>query len=289
MAVITSDMVKDLRARSGAGIMECKEALNENGGDMEAALDFLRKKGAAKAAKKADRSTKEGAIAGFVSGGTAALCEIKCETDFVSRNDVFQKLARDLAAHVAASPVAGSDEAFLAQPLAGKTVQDEVNAKIHELGENITAGRRVRFDLAGNGGFGLYIHGAGSIGCLVEVSSASAGIAGKDKFAELCKDLAMHIAASSPIALTSADVPAETLERERAIFETQARESGKPENILPKIVEGRVKKYYSEVCLMEQAFVKNPDVTINGLLASASKELGGQVSIARFARLQLGE
>ncbi|MBI5814932.1 MAG: elongation factor Ts [Nitrospinae bacterium] len=291
MATITSEMVKDLRQRSGAGIMECKEALGETGGDMEAALDFLRKKGAAKAAKKADRSTKEGAIAGIATDKSAALAELKCETDFVGRNDVFQKLVKDITAHVLSSPQA-DDAAFAAQPFASdasRTVNDIVTAKIHELGENITIGRRVRFDLSGPGGFGLYIHGGGSIGVLVEVGSASADIAGKDKFKELCRDIAMHVAASSPIAVTPAEVPADLLAREKAVFEAQAAESGKPANIIPKIVEGRVAKYYSESCLIEQAFVKDPDKSVKKLLAEASKELGGEVTIRRFRRLQLGE
>jgi len=291
MVTISSDMVKDLRAKSGAGIMECKEALAETNGDMEAALDFLRKKGAAKAAKKADRSTKEGAIAGVVSGNTASLAEIKCETDFVGRNDVFQKLVKDIAAHVAASSEV-DDEAFLTQPFTANTSQkvgDAITAKIHELGENLVVGRRVRFDLSGNGGFGCYIHGGGSIGALVEVGCANADIAGKDKFKDLCKDIAMQIAASSPIGVTSDQIPADVLAREKAVFEAQAAESGKPANIIPKIVEGRIQKFYSEVCLLEQVFVKDPEKTIKKLLAEAGKELGGEVTVRRFRRLQLGE
>jgi elongation factor Ts len=292
MSVITSDMVKDLRQRSGAGIMECKEALSETGGDTEAALDFLRKKGAAKAAKKADRSAKEGAVRGVISGKTAALAEFKCETDFVARNELFQKLVADMAAHVIASPVVEGEEAFFAQPFDGgksKTVKETLAAKIHELGENIVPGRRVRYELSGPGGFGLYIHGAGNIGALVELGAGSDAIAASDKFQQIARDLAMHIAAANPVSLSSDGVPADILARERAIFEDQARQSGKPDNLVPKIVEGRVKKFYSESCLLEQAFIKDPDKTVTALLKDAGKELGGELTIRRFVRLQLGE
>ncbi|MBF0290899.1 MAG: elongation factor Ts [Nitrospinae bacterium] len=292
MAVITSDMVKDLRQRSGAGIMECKEALGETGGDMEAALDFLRKKGAAKAAKKADRSAKEGAVSGVVSGKTATLVELKCETDFVGRNDLFQKLAKDIASHVSASPFVEGEEAFFAQPFQGdksKTIKDLLASKIHELGENIVAGRRVRYDLSGPGGFGLYIHGAGNIGSLVELGAASDAVASSEKFQQVARDLAMHVAAANPLALSSEGIPADILARERAIFEDQTRQSGKPENLIPKIVEGRIKKFYSESCLNEQAFIKDPDKSVGVLLKETSKELGGELTIRRFVRLQLGE
>lgn len=292
MTVITSDMVKDLRQRSGAGIMECKEALNETGGDTEAALDFLRKKGGAKAAKKADRSAKEGAINGAVSGRAAALVELKCETDFVGRNELFQKLVADMAAHVIASPIVEGEEAFFAQPFNGdksRTVKEIIAGKIHELGENIVPGRRVRYELSGPGGFGLYIHGAGNIGALVELGAGSDAIAASDKFAQVARDLAMHIAAANPISISSDAVPADILARERAIFEDQTRQSGKPENLIPKIVEGKVKKFYSESCLIEQAFIKDPDKSVDTLLKEVGKELGGALTIRRFVRLQLGE
>lgn len=292
MSVITSDMVKDLRQRSGAGIMECKEALGETGGDMEAALDFLRKKGAAKAAKKADRNAKEGAVRGVISGDTAALAEFRCETDFVARNELFQKLATDMAAHVIASPVVEGDEAFFAQPFTGdksKTIKEVLAAKIHELGENIVPGRRVRYELSGPGGFGLYIHGTGNIGALVELGAGSGSISASDKFQQIARDLAMHIAASNPLSISSDGIPAEILARERAIFEDQTRQSGKPENLIPKIVEGRIKKFYSESCLMEQAFIKDPEKSVSTLLKDASKELGGELTVRRFVRLQLGE
>lgn len=272
--------------------MECKEALGETGGDIEAALDFLRKKGASKAAKKADRSAKEGAVRGVVSGKAAALAEFKCETDFVGRNEVFQKLVADMAAHVVSSPAVEGEDAFLAQPFSGdkaKTIKEILAGKIHELGENIVPGRRIRYELSGPGGFGLYIHGTGNIGALVELGSTTDAIASSDKFQQAARDLAMHIAAANPISISADGVPADTLARERAIFEDQTRQSGKPENLIPKIVEGRIKKFYSESCLLEQAFIKDPDKSVGALLKGVSKELGGELTVRRFVRLQLGE
>jgi len=288
---ISADMVKDLRKQSGAGIMECKEALKESDGDMNAALDIFRKKGAGKAAKKADRSTKEGAVAGTVSGNIGAIVELKCETDFVARNDKFQELCQSLAEHVAVADFVEDDEAFLEQAFTStpaKSIKDVLNESVHELGENLVMGRRTRFELDGPGGYGLYIHGVGSIGVLVEVKCSAEATSSPD-FQNLCKDLAMHIAASNPIAVSADDVPAETLAKEREIFEAQAKESGKPDNIVPKIVEGRIKKYYTEVCLLEQPFVKDPDKSVKALLDEAGKGLGGPVTVSRFCRLQLGE
>lgn len=289
---ISADMIKTLRQSSGAGIMECKEALKETDGDMDAALEFLRKKGSSKAAKKADRSTKEGAVGGVADGSVGAIVEVKCETDFVARNDKFQELTKSLAGHVAKSPEAADDEAFLAQAWAddpSKTVNDVITASIHELGENIVVGRREKVTLDGDGGFGLYIHGVGGLGALVEVACGSAEVAGTEKFSELCRDLAMHVVASHPLSVSVNDLPQEVVAKEREIFEAQTRESGKPENIIPKIVEGRLKKYYTEACLLEQPFVKDPDRSVKKLLEDAGKEIGSTVEVKRFVRYQLGE
>lgn len=289
---ISADMVKDLRKKSGAGIMECKDALKESDGDMEAALDLLRKKGISKAAKKADRSTKEGAVSGIIAGKTAVMVEIKCETDFVARNEKFQDLCKGLAEHVASSDFTEDDDAFAEQAYSADTskkIKDVLTGNIHEIGENLVIGRRTRFDLSGPGGFGLYIHGGGSIGVLVEVSAESDDVASKPGFSELCKDLAMHTAASHPIAIAPEDVPEDVLAKEREIFEAQAKESGKPDNIIPKIVEGRVKKFFAEACLLEQAFVKDPDKSVKSVIGEKAKELGGAIKVNRFKRFQLGE
>ncbi|VAX16122.1 Translation elongation factor Ts [hydrothermal vent metagenome] len=289
---ISAVMVKDLRTQSGAGIMECKDALKESNGDLDAALELLRKKGTVKAAKKADRSTKEGAIGGLVEGGKAAIIEIKCETDFVARNDKFQELCGNLASHVLKTGAVDTADELLGQPLvndASKTVKDLMTEKIHELGENLVLGRTAMYELDGAGGFGLYIHGAGSIGVLVEVTCSDEKAAEKERFTDVCRDLAMHIAAAAPIAVTQADVPADTVAKEKEIFTAQAKESGKPDKIIPKIIEGRVKKYFTEIVLLEQAFVKDPDLSISEFLADASRNLGADISVKRFTRLQLGE
>ncbi len=289
---ISAEMVKNLRRQSGAGIMECKDALKENDGDVDAALDFLRKKGTAKAAKKADRSTKEGAISGIENGKTAVMVEIKCETDFVARNENFQKLCGQIADHLLNSEFTDDDEAFSNQAFSSdssKTVNDILTENIHELGENLVIGRRVRFDMSGPGKFSIYIHGVGSIGSLVELGCESENTADSDKFKELAKDISMHIAAANPISITKDDVPKGTLSKEKEIFEAQAKESGKPDNIIPKIVEGRVKKFFKEACLLEQAFVKDTEITVGALLNNIGKELGETVTVRRFCRLQLGE
>lgn len=289
---ITAEMVKDLRKKSGVGIMECKSALKEAGGDMDAALDILRKKGAAKAAKKADRSTSEGAIGGAVKGNAAALVEVKCETDFVARNESFQTLITALAEHVAATGLDEDDEAFLAKPFTGETskaVNDVITEKIQELGENLTIGRRVRLERSGAGGFGMYIHAGGAMAALVDVDAGSEEAAATPEFGSVLKDLAMQVVASQPIAVRPDDVPSDLLAKEREIFEAQARESGKPDNLIPKIVEGRLKKFYAEACLLEQPFVKDTDKSVGKWLDETGKKLGAELTARRFARLRLGE
>lgn len=290
---ITAPMVKDLRSKSGAGIMECKEALNESAGDIEAALDFLRKKGAAKAAKKADRSTKEGSIAGLLSDKKASLVELKCETDFVAMNEKFKAFTTKLAEQTLKNGE-GSDEAdFSGQAFIddeSKTVNDAITEAIHEIGENIVIGRRVRYELVGAGVFGLYIHAGDSIGALVELGCEKVATSTNDKFVALAKDMGMQIAAvPTTIAITPGDLPQEVIDHEKSIFEGQAKESGKPEKIIPKIVEGMTKKFFKEACLIEQAFVKDTDKNIGALLAELGKELGDEITIRRFSRFQLGE
>ncbi len=272
--------------------MECKQALKESGGDMDGAIEFLRKKGTSKAVKKADRSTKEGAVSGSVSNGVAALVEVKCETDFVARNEKFQALTKSISNHIAASDTVEDSESIMNQAFAGdpaKTVRDIITESIHEMGENITIGRHARFELEGSGGFGLYIHGVGSIGSLVEVSLDSGQAVGGEGFANLCHDLAMHVAAANPVSISADDLPSEIVEKEKEIFEAQIRESGKPEKIIPKIIEGKIRKYYSEVCLLEQAFVKDPDISVKKYIQNAEAELEAKATVKRFSRFQLGE
>jgi len=272
--------------------MECKQALKQSEGDMDGAIEFLRKKGTSKAVKKADRSTREGAVSGSVSNAVAALVEVKCETDFVARNEKFQALAKSISNHVAASDTVEDSESIMNQAFAEdptKTVRDVITESIHEMGENITIGRHARFELEGSGGFGLYIHGVGGIGSLVMVSLDSEQAAGSEGFATLCHDLAMHVAAANPMSISADDLPAETVEKEKEIFEAQVRESGKPEKIIPKIIEGKIRKYYTEVCLLEQAFVKEPDISVNKRIQNVGAALGAKITVKKFSRFQLGE
>jgi elongation factor Ts len=272
--------------------MECKDALKQNDGDTEAALDFLRKKGSSTAEKRAGRSTKEGAVGGAIVNGVGALIEVKCETDFVARNEKFQELAKSLAEHVAKSEFTESEDAFMDQPFsenASQTIKSVITEKISELGENIVLGRRVQYDKGDSGAFGMYIHGVGGIGTLVEVSCPSQEAAKSETVANLCHDLAMQVAASNPFAIDPDGLPSEKVEKEKEIFEAQAKESGKPDKIIPKIVEGKIRKYYAEVCLLEQVFVKDTDKSVKGVLEEVGKEVGGPVSVSRFSRFQLGE
>jgi elongation factor Ts len=275
---ISAAEVKELRERTGAGMMECKRALEESGGDMEAAIDLLRSRGAAKAAKRAGRETTEGTVSSIVEDGVGALVELNCETDFVARTDNFQALARQLAEHVArhASGVDGVSpgEALLEQPFMGgaTTVGETVTAVSANTGEKIVIRRVARFDPSG-GELGSYVHMTGKIGVLVELTGAVDGSA--------ARDVAMHIAAARPLAVTSAEIPSDVVQRERAVYLEQVRQEGKPEHIQEKIVEGKLRKFYQEQTLMEQAFVKDPDRTVAEVLGGAT--------VRRFARFELGE
>ncbi|MDH5510901.1 MAG: translation elongation factor Ts [Nitrospinota bacterium] len=289
---VSMEMIRDLRQKTGAGIMECKEALKESDNDMESAAEYLRKKGATKAAKKADRSTKEGAVRTVVEGDIAAMVEVKCETDFVGRNEKFQEMVVKLAGHTAASPETETEEAFLAQPYFednSKTINDIITAKISEIGENIVVGRRVKMVMQGPGLLVSYIHGVGNIGVLLEISAESGEIAEKPEVAELGRDLCMQIAAMNPIALNPEEIPQQTVDKEKEIFAAQARDSGKPENIIPKIVEGSLKKYFGESCLLMQAFVKENKKTVESVIKEVAVKAGGNIVVKRFARYQLGE
>ncbi len=273
---ITAALVKELRERTGAGMMECKKALVEAGGDIDAAIDAMRKSGAAKADKKAGRTAAEGVIAAAVSadGKTAALVEVNSETDFVAKGDEFQSFANAIAARVLASNPADID-ALLAMPLtdgAATTVEEARKALIAKLGENMSVRRFARVENA-DGVIGTYLHG-NRIGVLVAV-------AGGDD--ELAKDLAMHVAASRPICVDANEIPADVMAKEREVAEAQSASSGKPANIVEKMVEGRLRKFQEEVTLLGQPFVKDPNTKISALLKSKSAQVAG------FHRLEVGE
>lgn len=256
MSEITASMVKELRERTGLGMMECKKALAESAGDMKAAEDLLRIKSGAKASKAAGRIAAEGVISSFIDGKRGALVELNCETDFVAKNEDFKKFANDIA-QVVCRVDPKTLEALNGTDMGdGETVENRRQALVMKLGENISVRRFVRFETAGN--LASYLHGT-RIGVLVDYT-------GGDE--TLGKDIAMHIAAAKPICVSAQQVPADLLTREREIYMARAKESGKPENIIEKIVEGSIAKYLAEVTLLGQAFIKNPDQTVEKLLAT---------------------
>ena len=289
MAQITAAMVKELREATGAGMMDCKNALTEADGDMEAAIDWLRAKGLSKAAKKASRVAAEGLVGVSVDGTVGAAVEVNSETDFVARNPEFQGLVTTVAS---LAPAAGGDVDKLNSaefPGAGKSVADKITELVGTIGENMSLRRTVSVSVE-NGVVASYVHnqvapGVGKIGVLVAVET-NADKAAAEAFG---KQVAMHVAAAAPLALTPEEINADIVERERAVFTEQARESGKPDNIIEKMVEGRIRKFYEELVLLSQAFVINPDLSVAKAAEEAGKEAGGDMKITGFVRLQLGE
>lgn len=271
---ITASMVKDLRTKTGAGMMDCKKALVEADGDMEKAVDILREKGLSQAAKKASRVAAEGAVVSAISadGKTGALVEVNCETDFVGSNDDFKALASSIANQILATNPADV-EALLASDMNGKSVKDTVTEAVAKIGENISVRRFVRYESA-EGKVYSYIHGGGKIGVLVEMKGADD---------ELGKDIAMQVAAANPSCLDCTQVPQAEIDHEKEVLAVEARNEGKPEKIIEKMVIGRINKFYKEVCLVDQEFIKDGDLTISKLLKSKNAE------VLRFTRYQLGE
>ena len=286
MAEISAAAVKELRERTGAGMMECKKALSEANGDFDKAVTLLRERGLAKAAKREGRASNEGTVALALAGEAAALVELGCETDFVARTDDFQQFAHELA-KVAAANGATSVAALEAATLDGAPVAEKVKSVGGKLGENVVVKRVGLLRAPAGGTTGGYVHAGGKLGVAVAFQTAARG-AGMET---LAKEVSMHVAAAdpSPVAIDCAGVPADLLSRERELFAKQAAQSGKPEKVIEKIVEGRIAKFYSEVCLLEQAFVMNPDQTVGQLLGARAKELGGEIAIAGFIRFRLGE
>jgi len=288
MAEITATMVKDLREMTSAGMMACKKALTETNGDMQAAVDWLRKKGLSAAAKKSGRVAAEGLVGVASSGKRAVALEVNAETDFVARNDAFQGFVVN-ATKTALDALDIEALKGMPYPATGKTVQEELTQIIATIGENMNL-RRMASLAVSQGVIASYVHNAiapsvGKIGVLVALESA----ADEGKLAALGKQLAMHVAAARPEALTVAAVDASALERERNVLADQARASGKPEEIIAKMVEGRLRKYYEEVVLLEQVYVVDGETRIKDVIAKASKELGAEVKLIGFVRFQLGE
>ena len=290
MAEITASQVKELRDRTNAGMMECKGALKETGGDIEAAIKHLRERGAIKAAKKAGREAKEGVIAAHLgdSGKSGLLVEVNCETDFVAKNETFGAFVDELAADVSASGVSDLDAALAVSKGEG-TIEDFVKAKVIELGENLQFRRLSRFDLEGSGLVASYIHLGGKVGVLVEIGCENDATTANEDFRTLVKDLTLHIAASSPAGISRDDVDGSVVEAERDVYRKEMEKSGKPAEIIEKIVDGKLGKFYSTVCLLEQGFVKDPDKTVSELLAAMGKEFGDTLTVRRFTRFAVGE
>ncbi len=289
MAEITAALVKELREKTGAGMMDCKKALTEAQGDLEAAVDWLRKKGLSAAAKKAGRAAAEGLVAVANAGKEAVVVEVNAETDFVARNDGFQAFVKEATKLALAGN--GDVEALktTAYPGTGRTVQEELTQLIATVGENMNL-RRVSKLAVSDGVVASYIHnaltdGMGKIGVLVALESTG----DKAALEQLGKQIAMHVAAARPEALSVADVDAKSLEREKSVLADQARASGKPEAIIEKMVEGRLRKYYEEVVLLEQVFVVDGESKISDVVEKAAKTVGAPVKLIGFARFQLGE
>lgn len=289
MTAITAELVKTLREKSGAGMMDCKKALTETNGDIEAAIDWLRAKGISKADKKSGRTAAEGLI-GIVSAGTKAVAiELNSETDFVARNEAFQELVRGIA-NVAIN-TDGTVEAVskAIYPATGKTVEDTVKDAIATIGENMTLRRSALLQVE-HGVVATYIHnaagdGIGKLGVLVALKS----VGDKEVLNSIGKQVAMHIAATNPLAIRAEEVDPAVAERERNVFIEQSRASGKPENIIEKMVEGRVRKYYEEVCLLEQTYVIDGETKVRKVVENAAKDIGAPVKVTAFTRFALGE
>jgi elongation factor Ts len=296
MTQITAEMVKDLREKTGAGMMDCKKALMQYS-DIEAAIKYLREKGLASAAKKAGRIAGEGLVSVFIKDNAAGIVELNCETDFVARNPDFQKLASDLAEQVVVSGKGTlkigevmSGEVLLNQSCfndSSKTVEILINEKVGIMDEKIVLRRFML--LSGGNVYGSYVHSNGSIGAAVELIVDDAKKASSDGLKTLARDLAMHVAAAAPLGLSRSHINEKIIEAERQILLKQIMEQKKPEAIWTRILEGRLEKYFSEVCLLEQKFVKDPDFSIDQLIEKTSKETGARISLNQFMRFKVGE
>jgi elongation factor Ts len=308
MAEISAQLVKELRERTGAGMMDCKKALVEANGDLPAAEVVLRKKGIASAGNKESRSAKQGLIAFSISsnGKLGVLVEVNCESDFVARTDDFQKLAADIAAHIAETKpkhvrLEDVTEAERANIKAHETLYDQkfgkeehtvgemVKTKIAKLGENIVVSRFTIYEAAGNGVVGHYIHTGSQIGVIIEVGAGKPESASKDEFKTLVRDLAMQVAAAHPQVVSREQLPSALVAKEMDIQKDRVRAEGKPEKMLDKIAEGRMSKFYEEVCLLEQPFIRENTISVSDLIKTAGGKIGDTITISRFVRYKVGD
>jgi elongation factor Ts len=309
MAEISAQLVKQLRDRTGAGMMECKKALQEANGDIGEAEVILRKRGIAGATKKESRSTKQGLVSAFIRSDfkLGVLVEVNCESDFVARTEDFQTLAADIAAHIAETrpkkvrveEVTEAERAHFREHETlyeqkftkdqSTTVGELVKSKIAKLGENINVSRFTIYDLNGNGAIGSYVHAGSQIGVLLEAETGNPETTQKEDFKILTRDLAMQIAAAHPQYVRKEDVPEDILGKERDIQRERARSEGKPEKMLEKIAEGRMGKFYEEVCLLEQPFIRENTISVGELIKTAAGKLGDRIAVQRFVRYKVGD
>lgn len=276
MAEITAKMVADLRERTNAGMMDCKKALTEANGDMNLAVDILRKKGAATATAKATRQAREGVIAQYIApdGRLGVLVEVNCETDFVARNEMFRGFADEVARKIASNPSVNLDA--------------DREAAVAKIRENIKIPRHARMEVSGSGMIAAYIHTGAKVGVLVEVGAGKEGTVSNDEFKQLVRDITLQIAAGNPLVVSREQVPADVLAKEREIAAEQVK--NKPPQAIAKIVEGKLEKFYQGYCLVDQGFVKkNSEISVKEHIASVAKQLGDEVTIRRFVRFQVGE
>jgi elongation factor Ts len=287
VAEITAQAVKALRDRTGAGMMDCKKALGEVDGDAEKAIEVLRERGLAKAVKRSGRATSEGTVAIVLEDRVAGIVELGCETDFVAKTPDFQALAAALAKSLVDDADIDGREALLDALVEGEKVSEKITAAIGKMGENLVLNRCDRVTVEGGGQVGGYVHAGGKLGVVIGLATEASG----EALDVLAKDLSMHVAAAdpSPVAVDRDGVPPELIEKEAELFRRQAEQEGKPAKVIERIVEGRIKKYYSEVCLLEQGFVKDPDKRVKQLLEEVGARLGSPVSITSFVRFKLGE
>ncbi len=287
MATISAELVRALRERTGAGMMDCKRVLADANGDMERAAELLRERGLAKAGRREGRTTSEGAIAIALAGAAGGMVELGCETDFVARTDEFQRLAAELARVVAESAGVDGPDRLLAARVDGEPMAQRIQGTVAKLGENVVLKRVAKLAIDGSGIVGGYVHAGGKLGVLVglDTGARAAEIEG------LARDLAMHVAAAdpSPVAVERSQLPPELLESERAIYRAQAEQEGKPAKVIDRIVEGKLNKFAADVCLVEQAFVKDPDRSVGDVVGDAAKRAGAAIRVSAFRRFRLGE
>ncbi len=288
MADISAAMVMKLRKMTGQGMMDCKRALQEANGNIEQATDILRKKGLATLAKRAERETSEGLVVckSSADGKTAAIAALCCETDFVAKNDDFVAMAQTLADYALACSAEKGTENILETAVDGKKFSDILTETVSRTGEKTQVGDYAKYKLDGPGLIGTYIHFNGKVGTMVQIETSDETTAAADVLKQTASDIAMHITATKPLALDKDEIVPETIEREKAIFAEQVK--NKPANIIDKIVEGKMRKFFTENCLLDQPFVKDDSKSVAKVLADAAKQAGGEAKIKRFVRFEVG-